>query len=127
MTVQNLYAGRIAAGSLALLSLARGEYREGLEWSDRQIAAHLALGITESPLVMEVRANLLSITGDADGAVRLYAAARFHHQRAGMRWPTRAATATLLDRATALLDRDTFDTAWREGASLTIADLAAVG
>lgn len=56
-------------------------------WSDRQIATHVALGLTEGPLVLEHRANVMTMTGDHVAALRLFAAARAHHRRAGLPWP----------------------------------------
>ena len=95
-------------------------------WSDRQIAGHVALGLAEGPVVLEVRANLLAQLGDAAGAVRLYAAGEAHHRRVGLPWPQQPWTAELRRRAAAQLTPADAEAATSAGASLTLLDLPPV-
>lgn len=72
----NVYAAWMASGAAANAALQSGDVEEGLRWSDRMVSQHVTLGVGEGPLVLEVRASLLAVSGDARAAVRLYAAAR---------------------------------------------------
>ena len=94
-----------------------------MAWTDRSVAQYRELRIRESPSLLEIRANLLTLAGDMPGAVRLYSAARAHNQRAGMRWPVRDLTTDLMRTATGALDRVEFEQAWQEGVHLTLDDL----
>ena len=120
------YTSRLASGTVAILSLGAGDLEQALLWSDRQIGAHVALGLTEGPVVLEVRANLLARLGDAAGALRLYAAAEAHHRRVGLPWPQQPWTPELRRRAAAQLTPAEAEMAIREGASLTLLDVPAV-
>jgi hypothetical protein len=87
------------------------------------VSQHRALRVREGPTLLELRADLLALAGDAPAAVRLFAAARAHGQRAGMRWPSREITTELMARATAALDRVEFEDAWQQGGRLSLDDL----
>jgi predicted ATPase len=125
LELDNIYAALVASGSAALAAVGTGEVAEGMRWTDRMVAHHLALGIGQSPFVFEVRATLLTMSGDPRQAVRLFAAARTHHRRAGMRWPRRESTADRLRLAGGMLDRVEAEQAWLEGTRLTLTDLVA--
>jgi len=120
------FTSRLTSGTVAILALGAGRLEEALLWSDRQIAAHVALGLTEGPVVLEVRANLLTQLGDPAGALRLYAAGEAHHRRAGLPWPQQPWTADLRRRAAAQLAAADAAAATRDGASLTLLDLPPV-
>ncbi len=120
------FTSRLASGTLAILSLGAGDVEQALLWSDRQIAAHVALGLTEGPVVLEVRANLLARLGDAAGALRLYAAGEAHHRRVGLPWPQQPWTPDLRRRAAAQLTPAEAEAAIREGVSLTLLDVPPV-
>ena len=124
--LEDHFTSRLTSGTVAILALGAGRLAEALLWSDRQIAAHVALGLTEGPVVLEVRANLLAQLGDAAGAVRLYAAGEAHHRRVGLPWPQQPWTTDLRLRAAAQLTPDEVEAATSEGASLTLLDLAPV-
>ena len=87
------------------------------------VAQHRTLRVREGPNLLEVRADLLALAGDATAAVRLYSAARAHNQRAGMRWPLRPVTTELLREAADALDRVAYEDAWQAGTRLTLDDL----
>ena len=123
VAVGNWFVARSAAQAAADAALAGRDVESGMLWSDRLIAQYRERRIRESPSLLEVRADLLTVAGDMPGAVRLYSAARAHNQRAGMRWPLRKVTAELLERATGALDRVAFEEAWRDGAHLRLDDL----
>jgi len=120
------FTSRLSAGTVAILALGAGRLEEALLWSDRQIAAHVALGLTEGPVVLEVRANLLAQLGDASGALRLYAAGEAHHRRVGLPWPQQPWTTELRRQAAAQLSAADVEAATIEGASLTLLDLSPV-
>jgi hypothetical protein len=120
----NNYVAWITAMRAAVVCLAAGAPAEGLRWSDRMIATQLALGNRNAAAAFGLRANLLAATGQADRAVRLYAATRSHHRFNGLSWPRDDLTRTLLERATGRLDRRTADRIRAEGSRLTLADLA---
>jgi hypothetical protein len=94
-----------------------------LRWTDRMVAQHLAADTGEGPLLLELCADAVALTGDAAAAVRLYAAAQAHHRRAGMRWPTREVSTGLVQRATEALDRVEVEEAWLAGSRLALTDL----
>jgi hypothetical protein len=81
--LDNVYAAWMASGAAANAAMQSGDVDEGLRWSDRMASQHVTLGGGGGPPVLEVRANLLAMAGDARAAVRLYAAARAHNQRLG--------------------------------------------
>ncbi|MDT0352840.1 AfsR/SARP family transcriptional regulator [Pseudonocardia charpentierae] len=120
----NNYVAWITAMRTAVVCLAAGAPAEGLRWSDRMIAKQLALGNRNAAAAFGLRANLLAAAGEADRAVRLYAATRSHHRFNGLSWPRDDLTRTLLEWATARLDRRAADRASAEGSRLTLADLA---
>ena len=119
----NHYAAHLAATAATLAAVARGDAATGLEWSDRILALHRRHEIGQAPVVLEMRANLLTMVGRPLEAVRLYAAARAHNRRAGLPWPSRDITAALLARAADLLDRTRYEDAWRSGSGLTLTDI----
>ncbi|MFC5061855.1 BTAD domain-containing putative transcriptional regulator [Actinomycetospora atypica] len=120
---ENHYAAHLAATAATLAAVARGDAATGLAWSDRILDLHRRHGVAQAPVVLEMRANLLTMAGDPLGAVRLYAAARAHNRRAGLPWPSRDITAALLARAADLVDRTRYEDAWRSGSGLTLTDL----
>ena len=120
------FTGRLSSGTVAILALGAGRLDEALLWSDRQIAAHVALGLTEGPVVLEVRANLLAQLGDAAGALRLYAAGEAHHRRVGLPWPQQPWTADLRRSAAAQLTPADAEAASIAGAWLTLLDIPPV-
>lgn len=119
----NYYAAHQAANGAMVRALALGDVGAGLRWSDRVIGLNRGHDVGQAPVVLEIRANLLTLAGQPVEAVRLYSAARFHNARAGVPWPSRVITATLLARATARLDRTRFEDAWQAGRHLTLADI----
>jgi hypothetical protein len=119
----NSFAAWMASDAAVHASLQGEDVDAGLRWSDRMVAQHRALREREGPTLLELRADLLALAGDAPAAVRLFAAARAHNQRAGMRWPNREITTVLMARATEALDRLEFEDAWQEGGRLTLDDL----
>jgi hypothetical protein len=123
----NTYAAWQTCGAAATAALAADDVSGALRWTDRMIAHHLAADVGEAPMLLELRADAVALTGEAAGAVRLYAAARAHHRRAGIRWPTREITTGLVQRATGALDRVEFEQAWQDGAALTLDRIAAAG
>ena len=125
VAADNSFAAWMASEAAVNAALTGGDVESGLRWSDRMIAQHRALRVREGPTLLELRADLLALAGDAPAAVRLFAAARAHNQRAGMRWPNREITAGLLARAGDELDRVEFEDAWQEGTRLTLDDLGA--
>ena len=120
------FTSRLTSGTVAILALGAGRLQEALLWSDRQIAAHVALGLMEGPVVLEVRANLLAQLGDAAGALRLYAAGQAHHRRVGLPWPQQPWTPDLHRRAAGQLTPADAEAATRDGASLTLLDIPPV-
>ena len=123
----NTFVAWMASGAAAEAALASHDAVEGMRWSDRMLAQHHTLRVREGPTVLEARANLLALAGNAAGAVRLYSAARAHNQRAGMRWPVRAGTAERMRAAESALDRVAFEEAWQEGIGLTLDALGPYG
>lgn len=120
---ENHYAAYLAATGALMHSLARGDAAAGLRWSDRIISLHRRQDIGQAPVVLEIRANLLTLAGEPTEALRLYSAARFHNARAGVPWPSRDITSGLLARATSQVDRTQFEDAWQAGRRLTLADI----
>jgi hypothetical protein len=123
----NTYAAWQTCAAAATAALAADDVAGALRWTDRMIAQHLAADVGEAPMLLELRADAVALTGDAATAVRLYAAARAHHRRAGIRWPTREVTTGLMQRATGALDRVEVEQAWQDGAALTLDRIAAAG
>jgi predicted ATPase/DNA-binding SARP family transcriptional activator len=121
----NSFAVWLSSAAAVTAALAAHDVPTAIRWSDRMIANHVAIGVGEGPLLLELRANAFAMAGDAAGAARLYAAARSHHERAGMRWPNRPETAELMRRTGDALDRVEFEQARQEGARLTLSDLGA--
>lgn len=127
VALDNRYAVWVTSSSAAAMAMLTGDVQGGLAWSDRALAQHLSLGVTEGAYPLEVRADLLTMAGRNREAVRLYAAARAHCRRAGMRWPIVERSADLSQAALAALDRAEADAAWVEGGRLLLADLAGPG
>lgn len=123
-TLGNTYVAWIAALRAATVCLGARAPEQGLRWSDRMIATQLALGNRNAAAAFGLRANLLAAAGAADRAIRLYAATRSQHHSNGLSWPRDDLTRTLLERATARLDRPAADRLRAEGRRLTLADLA---
>jgi hypothetical protein len=121
----NTYAAWQTCGAGAAAALAGDDVAGALRWTDRMVDQHLAADVGEGPMLLELRADAVALTGDAAAAVRLYAAAQAHHRRAGITWPTREVTTGLMQRATAALDRVEFEQAWQAGAGLTLGELGA--
>jgi hypothetical protein len=121
----NTYAAWQTCGAGAAAALAGDDVAGALRWTDRMVAQHLAADVGEGPMLLELRADAVALTGDAAAAVRLYAAAQTHHRRAGIRWPSREVTEGLMQRATEALDRVEFEQAWQEGTGLRLTDLGA--
>ncbi|MBV9922550.1 MAG: winged helix-turn-helix domain-containing protein, partial [Pseudonocardia sp.] len=119
----NTFAAWMASDAAADAALAARDVTTGMRWSDRMVAQHRTLRVREGPSLLEVRADLLTLAGDAPAAVRLYSAARAHNQRAGMQWPLRTVTSELMEKATGALDRVAFEEEWQAGAHLTLEDL----
>jgi predicted ATPase len=119
----NTFAAWMASDAAADAALAARDVTTGMLWSDRMVAQHRTLRVREGPSLLEVRADLLTLAGDAPAAVRLYSAARAHNQRAGMQWPLRTVTSELMEKATGALDRVAFEEEWQAGAKLTLEDL----
>lgn len=122
----NTYAAWQTCGAGASAALAADDAAGAVAWTDRMVTQHLAADVGEGPMLLELRADAVALTGDAAAAVRLYAAAQAHHRRAGIRWPSRAVTTGLMERATEALDRVEFEQAWQAGAALTLAELGAL-
>lgn len=123
VAADNTFVAWMASDAAADAALAARDVTTGMLWSDRMVAQHRTLRVREGPSLLEVRADLLTLAGDAPAAVRLYSAARAHNQRAGMRWPLRPVTTALLGEAAGALDRVAFEDAWQAGARLTLDDL----
>ena len=123
VAADNTFVAWMASDAAADAALAARDVATGMLWSDRMVAQHRTLRVREGPSLLEVRADLLALAGDAPAAVRLYSAARAHNQRAGMRWPLRPVTTELLAEAGDALDRVAFEEAWQAGARLTLDDL----
>ena len=123
VAADNTFVAWMASDAAADAALAARDVATGMLWSDRMVAQHRTLRVREGPSLLEVRADLLALAGDAPAAVRLYSAARVHNQRAGMRWPLRPVTAELLGEAAVALDRVAYEDAWQAGARLTLDDL----
>jgi len=123
VAADNTFVAWMASDAAADAALAARDVATGMLWSDRMVAQHRTLRVREGPSLLEVRADLLALAGDAPAAVRLCSAARVHNQRAGMRWPLRPVTAELLGEAAVALDRVAYEDAWQAGARLTLDDL----
>ena len=123
VAADNTFVAWMASDAAADAALAARDVATGMLWSDRMVAQHRTLRVREGPSLLEVRADLLALAGDAPAAVRLYSAARAHNQRAGMPWPLRPVTTELLGEAGDALDRVAFEEAWQAGARLTLDDL----
>ena len=119
----NSFVAWMASEAAVGAALSGGAVDAGLRWSDRMVSQHHALRVREGPTLLELRADLLALAGDAPAAVRLFAAARAHNRRAGMRWPSREITTRLMARAAAELDRVEYEEAWQAGGRLTLDDL----
>jgi hypothetical protein len=119
----NSFVTWMASEAAVYAALADGNVERGMRWSDRMVAQHRTMRVREGPSLLELRADLLALAGDAVTAVRLYAAARAHHRRAGMQWPSREVTRQLVAQAAGALDRVQYEEAWQEGARLTVDDL----
>ncbi|MBM9467489.1 BTAD domain-containing putative transcriptional regulator [Nakamurella leprariae] len=120
MHAGNHYAAYLAASGAVLRAALRQDSSTGLAWSDRILALHRRQDIAQAPVVLEIRANLMTMAGRVQEAVRLYSAAQVHNSRAGLPWPSRDFTAALLARATEQLDRTRFQDAWDSGRALTL-------
>jgi len=123
VAAENTFVAWMASDAAADAALAARDVATGMLWSDRMVAQHRTLRVREGPSLLEVRADLLALAGEAPAAVRLYSAARAHNQRAGMTWPLRPVTTELLAEAGDALDRVAFEEAWQAGARLTLDDL----
>jgi hypothetical protein len=123
VAAENTFVAWMASDAAADAALAARDVATGMLWSDRMVAQHRMLRVREGPSLLEVRADLLALAGEAPAAVRLYSAARAHNQRAGMTWPLRPVTTELLAEAGDALDRVAFEEAWQAGARLTLDDL----
>ncbi|MDT0350161.1 BTAD domain-containing putative transcriptional regulator [Pseudonocardia charpentierae] len=119
----NSFVAWMASEAAVNAALAGGDVESGLRWSDRMVSQHRALRVREGPTLLELRADLLALADDAPAAVRLFAAARAHSQRAGLRWPSREITTELVARATDALDRVEFEDAWQQGGRMSLDDL----
>ena len=120
---ENHYAAYLAANGATVRALATGDIAAGLTWSDRIIELNRRSDIGQAPVVLEIRANLLTLAGRPEEALQLYSAARFHNRHAGLPWPSRDITTNLLARATDQVDRTQFEDAWQSGRTLTLADI----
>ncbi|GAY12767.1 BTAD domain-containing putative transcriptional regulator [Pseudonocardia sp. N23] len=119
----NLHVALLVSGIGVIAAIRAGDVATGLEWSDRMIGHRLALGTSDGPVALELRAVLAAMAGDHHEAVRLFAAARAHALRNGLRWPAVDGSGPLLDRAAASLSGGDADRARAEGARLTLADV----
>jgi predicted ATPase/DNA-binding SARP family transcriptional activator len=123
MALENRHVALVVSGSAALAAIRAGDLAAGLRWSDRMIAHRLTLGTTDGPIALELRAMLAAMAGDAREAVRLYAGARAHALRNGLRWPAVPATTAVVERMTAALPAADAERAQAEGARMTLADV----
>ena len=123
----NRYAARIAAAGVTLSATVLGRVELGMEWSERTLARHHEVGIQYAPLATDARANLLALAGANHAAVRLYAAARAHARRTGMRWPTGRLAEQLHEQARSALSTADLQREQREGVRLRLRDVDAIG
>ena len=123
LTLGNHYVCSMVASDGLRACLALDDVDGALTWSVRAVEGNLALGARESPALMEMHGTLHARRGDDEAAVRFLSGARAQNRRAGMRWPTRPETVTVLEEATSRLGVQAYDRAWREGADLHLADL----
>jgi predicted ATPase/DNA-binding SARP family transcriptional activator len=122
---QNRYAAAVLSGAAAGAAARAGDVERGLLWSDRMIAHRLALGTTDAPVALELRAILMAMRGDHREAVRLFAGSRAHALRNGLRWPATDVTTALLDDVTRAVGDTEARRARAEGARITLADVPA--
>jgi hypothetical protein len=127
LAASNRYAARIAARQATLAATVLGEIDLGLLWSDRTLQQQHEVGIAYSGVDVDARANLLALAGANHTAVRLYAAARAHSRRSGMRWPTEKLSQRLYEQARSALSNADLQHEQREGVRLTLPDLDGIG
>ncbi|MEJ2865890.1 BTAD domain-containing putative transcriptional regulator [Actinomycetospora flava] len=104
-----------------------GDVAAALAWSERGLEHHLALGNREVQPIMEMHGTLHARGGDDVTAVQVLAAARAYNRRNATRWPYRSATTAVLEDAARRLGPSVYERAWREGSSLSLAEIAHVG
>ncbi|MEU2348459.1 BTAD domain-containing putative transcriptional regulator [Modestobacter sp. NPDC049651] len=123
--LHNTHVAVLASAMAVIAGLREGDPVRALRWSDQLNADRLEIGSSDGPIALELRAIATALTGDDREAVRLFAAARAHALRNGLRWPTSDQTPALLERATRALGPGEAERAGAEGARLRLADLVA--
>lgn len=98
---------------------------EALLWADRMLDHHRQLGMGDTPMLMELKANALAMAGRSFEAVSLYASAETYSKRAGMRWPIRPVSAELAASAARNLDAAQREQAAYEGLMTSLTEISA--
>jgi len=65
VATDNSFVAWMASEAAVNAALASGDVESGLRWSDRMIVQHRALRVREGPTLLELRADLLALAGDA--------------------------------------------------------------
>ena len=124
-------SNRFAAVSHAAMGvgvgLAARRPDDAVTWADRMLDHHRQLGLGDTPMLMELKADALSMAGQAYEATVWHAAAEAHSKRAGMRYPVRAVSADLAALAAASLSEAERERARSEGARRSQEEISGTG
>ncbi len=108
------------------VALAARRPDDAVSWADRMLDHHRQLGLGDTPMLMELKADALSMAGQGYDATVWHAAAESHSKRAGMRYPVRAASADLAALAASTLTDAERERARSEGAHRSQAEISAL-
>ncbi|MDQ1531396.1 MAG: hypothetical protein QOE37_1501 [Microbacteriaceae bacterium] len=127
VALENLFGTWFSTVVAQMAAVLAGRFDEALHWSDVGLVAVARSGRTHAPMQLELRGNILALLRRDEEALRLYAAAQAHNDRAGVPWPALEMTGPLLQRTRTVVAVDRADHLRREGARLTVRDLAPAG
>ena len=116
VALSNRFAAVSHAAMGVVVSLAARRPDDAVAWADRMLDHHRQLGLGDTPMLMELKADALSMAGHGYDATVWHAAAEAHSKRAGMRYPIRAVSAALAALAVSSLTDAERDRARLEGA-----------
>lgn len=95
-----------------------------MAWAQRVIELHRRLGAGGSRPFLETLANMFASAGDARAAVPIYAATAELARQSGTPWPEHPHTRANFEQSRSAMGRSEFERAWRDGAALTLQDVA---
>jgi predicted ATPase/DNA-binding SARP family transcriptional activator len=123
----NLFGTWFSTVVAQMAAVVAGRPDEALHWSDLGLLTVARTGRTHAPMQLELRGNILALLRRDEEALRLYAAAQAHNDRAGVPWPALEMTGALLRRTRMAVGVHRADHLRHEGARLTVRDLAPSG